>query len=90
MPLSRNEIEKNRLDLLYQKKLQEMNAFYIAATTGIIGFIGTFIWFPEKFVAGGLFSVTVFGTFFYKIVSVEREMNSIILDLNSLKSALKH
>ena len=89
MPLTKKEIEKNKIDLLYQERLQKINAFYIGATTGVIGFAGTFIWFPEKIFFGGAVSFLLFVIFIYLISSTRKEMGQILSEMDSLKSGLK-
>ena len=88
MSLSKSEIEKNKLDLLYQEKAQKINAFYIAASTGVFGFAGTFVWFPEKLFIGGFISLIVFSVFVYFILQTQKDMNSIIMKMDELKNSV--
>lgn len=90
MPLTKKEIDKNKIDLLYQESLQKLNAFYIGATTGVLGFAGTFVWFPEKLFFGGAISFLVFGMFIYFIIVHRKEMKQILLQMDSLKAGLRN
>ena len=39
---------KNRLDLEYHGESQKANAFLILLTTGILAFVGTFLWLKQR------------------------------------------
>ena len=42
--MEKAQLKKNRLDLEYHGEVQKANAFLILLTTGVLGFLGTFIW----------------------------------------------
>ncbi len=42
--MEKRDLRKNRLDLEYQGEAQKANAFLILLTTGMLAFVGTFIW----------------------------------------------
>lgn len=44
----RRKLKKNRLDLEFQGEAQKANAFLILLTTGILAFLGTFIWLRDS------------------------------------------
>lgn len=89
MPISNKEIEKNILDLKFQQKLQEINAYYIAITTGVFGFFGTFIWFPEKIFQGVFISFGVILLFFILIDQTKNELQKTLQNLEKLKTKNK-
>ncbi len=65
------QIKKNRLDLEYNKHLQILNAVFIFLTTGLLGFLGSFIFLLEdknKLLLGTGISVIVIiiGIIIYK------------------------
>ena len=52
-------LEKNRLDLAYQRQLYYLNGVIALATIGIISFLGTFIW-NRDYLLTGFIIVTIF------------------------------
>lgn len=46
--MDKRQLEKNKLDLEYHKYTQILNAILIFATTGLLGFIGSFIFLVEE------------------------------------------
>lgn len=68
--MDKKQLRKNRLDLEYHGEAQKANAFLILLTTGILAFMGTFIWLSEsKFLAIGIIitlMVLSAGIYFYK------------------------
>ncbi len=42
--MEKAQLRKNRLDLEYHGETQKANALLILLTTGILGFLGTFVW----------------------------------------------
>lgn len=79
------EIDKNKLDLLYRKSLQNQNAILLLATSGAFAFVGTFIWSPSNIRLGlGLILMIWFLCWvWYK--KTNSEMNLILEKLESLK-----
>ena len=90
MLLGRIDIEKNKLDLLYQEKIQLLNAYYIAITTGVIGLVGTFVWFPEKIFFGVVMSLFILIFFLYFITILRKEMQEILNKMEKLKEKLRN
>ena len=45
--MNKKEIEKNKLDLEYQKLIQVLNSILIVIVTGILGFLGSFTFLLE-------------------------------------------
>lgn len=46
--MDKKQIKKNKLDLEYHKYIQILNAVLIFLTTGLLGFIGSFIFLLEE------------------------------------------
>ena len=46
--MDKEQLKKNRLDLEYHGESQKANAFLILLTTGILAFLGTFIWLNDN------------------------------------------
>ncbi|MEK6948072.1 MAG: hypothetical protein AABX19_02400 [Nanoarchaeota archaeon] len=84
--MDKQELTKNKLDLEYHSESQKMNAILVLITTGILGFVGSFIWLLNKdyFVYGRIL------TFFILIISyisyrkVCRRMKSILFRIENL------
>ena len=83
----KQQLRKNKLDLEYHGESQKANAYLILITTGVLAFIGTFIWITEDpfFYLG--FFITVFisllGFWFYRrsikrMKYILREIENII------------
>ena len=51
--MDKKESEKNILDLEYKKQLQILNVLLIFGSTGVLAFVGTFLWSPKNVVLGG-------------------------------------
>ncbi len=83
--MERQHIEKNRLDLAYHRQLQILNGVIILGTTGLISFIGTFVWKPELILQGML--LTAFIAFISLMVyfNVDNRLRSISEELGQLK-----
>lgn len=66
--MDKQQLIKNRLDLEYHGEAQKTNAYLILLTTGILGFLGTFIWLKENKVFGFVVTILilVIGGFLYK------------------------
>lgn len=86
MALDKKQIRKNRLDLEYHGESQKANAFLILLTTGILAFLGTFIWLlgEESFYFGLTITVVIFiiGASLYTKSS--NRMNEILEELDEL------
>lgn len=44
MTIEKRQLRKNKLDLEYHSETQKTNAFLILLTTGMLAFLGTFLW----------------------------------------------
>ena len=77
---------KNRLDLEYHGEAQKANAFLVLLTTGILGFVGTFVWqASDVWFYFGIMTATIFflvGLYLY-IRSVKR-MKEILDEVGCL------
>ncbi|MDO8537338.1 MAG: hypothetical protein Q7S21_00475 [archaeon] len=89
--LSKFDIRKNRLDLLYQKQLQKYNALLIFISSGLLGFIGSTI------SNQGILSIItiislgiVFLGLFYYFKIMKPEMQSILNQLTQIEFQLKN
>ncbi len=82
----RKKTRKNRLDLEYHGEAQKRNALLILLTTGILGFIGTFIWLKEKnfLYIGVLFTLAVIVLGFMNYRKTTRRMKSILREIENL------
>lgn len=76
-------IKKNKLDLEYHKYIQIFNSFYILLTTGVLGFIGSFIFLDEGnklFIGFGISALVVI----IGIISIKRINKKLELILNEI------
>ena len=84
--MDKQELKKNKLDLEYSSESQKMNSILVLLTTGVLGFVGSFIWLLNKnyFVYGIVltFSILVVSYIFYKKVC--KRMNSILIQIENL------
>lgn len=84
--MNKRELKKERLDLEYHGETQSANAFLILLTTGILGFMGTFMWRMEHklFLYGVAITLTVslIGSFLYRR-SVKR-MKDILDEIENI------
>jgi len=53
-------LEKNRLDLAYQRQLVYLNSILTFITIGLLSFFGTFIWNKNYVIYGFLILVIIF------------------------------
>ena len=78
--------KKNRLDLEYHSESQQANVFLVLLTTGILAFVGTFLWSLKMIVlyygAGILAAVSMFGLFFYR--KSTKRMKEILKEIDSM------
>ena len=54
MKVDKIYIEKNKLDLEYHKQTQLLNGVMIFATTGVLSFLGTFVWNRDFLLVGAI------------------------------------
>lgn len=78
-------LRKNRLDLEYNGETQKANAFLILLTTGVLSFIGTFIWLKENKLYGIIITalIIVIGSLFYW--RSYRRMKEILYEVENVK-----
>ena len=80
------QIKKNKWDLEYNKNTQILNAVFIFLTTGILGFIGSFIFLEDKnkLTTGLVISaiIILIGYAFYK--KINKKLDSIIKEIEDL------
>lgn len=85
--MDKSQLYKNCLDLEFHGESQKANAFLILLTTGILGFLGTFLWLKEKqlFLIGILIAsiVVALGILFYTKSS--RRMKEIIGEIKEIE-----
>ncbi|HLD04686.1 MAG TPA: hypothetical protein VJG90_03115 [Candidatus Nanoarchaeia archaeon] len=79
------QLEKNRLDLLFHKRLQEQNALLILATTGVLTFIGTFVWNRPDFKIGLLITLSIWIISAIWYFHTTKGMQDILNQLRNLK-----
>lgn len=58
--MDKQQLRKNRLDLEYHGEAQKANAFLILLTTGILAFLGTFVWLNDSTLFGYGLMITAF------------------------------
>lgn len=77
--------KKNRLDLEYHGETQKVNAFLILLTTGVLSFIGNFIWVKDGRIYGFFITtiVIIIGSFFY--FRSHKRMKIILYEIENLK-----
>ncbi len=85
--MNKKQLQKNVLDLEYHGEAQKINAYLILLTTGVVGFLGTFIWLrdEEMFYAGIIVTILLFviGILLYRR-SAQR-MQEILREVQNLK-----
>ena len=80
----KREFEKNRLDLAYQRQLTHLNAVLFLATTGLISFIGTFIWNKDYLVYGFLILIAIFLISIFWYIKINKTIKGISLEIKNL------
>lgn len=80
------QIKKNKLDLEYHKYTQILNAVFIFLTTGILGFIGSFIFLGEtnKLLLGIVISaiIIIIGFLIYR--KVNKKLEEILREVEKI------
>lgn len=89
--LSKFEIKKNKLDLLYQRQLQKYNSLMIFISGGVIGLLTTAIIVPNYFwliiiLSLGIITIGLF--YYFKIM--KPEMQNILNELTQMENILKN
>lgn len=85
--MNRQELKKNRLDLEYHGEAQKRNAFLILLTTGLVGFIGTFIWLRDTnlFLIGVAIALAIFGFGYVLYINTSRKMKEILEAVENIR-----
>lgn len=84
--MDRQELKKNRLDLEFHSESQKANAVLILLTTGVLGFIGNFVFLKGTSFILGIYVISFissFGAYFYYRIS--RRMKTILNKIESLQ-----
>ncbi len=84
--LNKRELKKNILDLKCKFEMQKIAAALTLMTVGILGFIGTFIWYQERLFFGiGLSSlILIYSYIYYK--KFETKLKGIWSDIDQLNT----
>ena len=82
--INKKSLKKNKLDLEYHKYTQLLNGTFIFATTGLLGFIASFIWTPTKLVVGLIISLIILILSYYSYIKVNKKLNLIIQEIENL------
>ena len=78
------ELRKNKLDLQYSFELQKVNIFLGMITSGVLGFIGTFVWLKSYLWIGVLFTIIVIIIGFGLYRRTINNMNRILYQIENL------
>ena len=84
--MNKRELKKNRFDLEFNFESQKANAVLILLTTGILGFVGNFIFIEgTSFILGiGVLSfIIIFGIYLYYKIS--KKMRNILNEIENLQ-----
>ena len=73
----KSKFEKNRLDLAYRKQLTYLNAIVLLATTGILYFIGTFIWNKDYLIYGFLLMIIIWVIAYFFFKKIDKNIKNI-------------
>lgn len=79
--MDKQQLIKNKLDLEYHGEAQKANAFLILLTTGILGFVSSFIWLKENKLVGITITsiILFFGLVFY--IKSTKRMKKILEEI---------
>ena len=79
-------LKKNRLDLEFHALSQQGNALLILLTTGILSFIGSFLWLPSTrlyyYGISTSLAISLIGWFFY--LKAGKRMREILVAIEQL------
>lgn len=86
MKMDKKQLRKNRLDLEYHGSAQQANAFLILLTTGMLGFLGTFVWVGETrlLYVGSIITVAVSGVGAYFYFKSHHRMKEILNEIERI------
>ena len=81
------QLKKNRLDLEYHGEAQKINAFLILLTTGVLGFLASFIWLANTrvFYIGAIITFLILLTGFLLYLKTAKRMKTILIEIENLK-----
>ena len=79
------ELEKNRLDLAYQRQLHYLNGVIALGTIGILTFLSTFIWNKEKLSIGFLILIILILISYFWHNNIDRNIKEISNKIKYLK-----
>lgn len=84
--MNNQEIKKNCLDLEYTGLAQKANAYLILLTTGILGFLGSFLWLQENdlFYIGSAFTIFILLIALILYNRASARMNTILEEVKKL------
>ena len=85
--MEKAQLRKNRLDLEFHGESQKTNAYLILLTTGVLGFVGTFIWLKDQqlFYIGILVTLFLLATGFLFYRRSTQRMRKILDEIEQLE-----
>ena len=89
--LTKADIQKNTLDLRYQKELQKFNALLIFISTGVLSLLASAFVQPNFFpaiVSIAFFIIVGSLAYYYRVMRLH--MQGILHELHQLENALPH
>ena len=81
----KTQIQKNILDLNYHRQTQLLNAVVILGTTGLLSFLGTFIWKRDLLLQGTLIAAVIVAVCLLAYRTVNATMKNILREMEKLK-----
>jgi len=84
MNTNQNYFKKNKLDLEYQKHIQILNGLIIFGTTGLLSFIGTFIWNKELLLQGATIATIIIVISFCGLYIIHKKLRYIEREIEKL------
>lgn len=83
----KKQAKKNRLDLEYHGESQKRNAMLILLTTGILGFIGIFVWLGKTslFYYGAFIIILAATLGFLGYRKTTKRMKEILLEIEDIQ-----
>jgi len=84
--MNKQDIKKNKLDLEYQKNIQLLNAIFIFLTTGLAGFVGSFIFLEDrtKLLVGTSISALILISGYFVYQRVNKRLEDILNQIGKL------
>ena len=86
--MNNKQVEKNKLDLEYQRLIQILNSLLIMTITGFLGFLGSYTFLLEnknKLTIGLIISTLILIIIYGFIKNINSKLNSIIEEIDKLK-----